>query len=323
MPLHPVVEGIRNYRLATGFTPLYTMSVEEARKADAATEATVWDWIEQPKEIFDMDVTGPAGPMTLRIYRPQTESEEPLPVLVYFFGGGFVVGSLDTSEAFCRALCSMASCVVVSVSYRLAPENPYPAAVDDCYAAVTWVAQNGSRIGVDGSRIAVAGDSNGGTLAAAVSLMARDEDGPRISAQVLVYPAMRYGADTDSLRENRDPMFFNGISVPWFWDLYLADPADGDSPYASPLNATDHSGLPAALMITAEFCPLRDEGRAYAEALALAQVPVEHHQYADLPHGFLSMAAVLDTAREALEGIVDFLRRQLGPSAGGCESSGT
>ncbi|MGW5271517.1 alpha/beta hydrolase [Streptomyces sp. NPDC004044] len=312
MPLHPIVEGIRKYRIATGFTPLYTMSIDEARKADSETEASVWEWIEQPKEIFDLDITGPAGPLTLRVYRPQSESDSPLPVLVYFFGGGFVVGSLDTSEAFCRALSSMASCVVVSVSYRLAPEHPFPAAGDDCYAAVKWVADHASQFGADGGRIAVAGDSNGGTLAAAVSLMARDDDGPRISAQVLIYPAMRSGAVTDSMRDNKDPMFFNAHSVPWFWNHYLADPADGDSPYASPLNATDHSGLPPALMITAEFCPLRDEGRAYADALALAGVPVDYRPYADLPHGFLSMAAVLDTAREALGVISDFLRRRLG-----------
>lgn len=315
MPLHPTVEGIRNYRLATGFTPLYTMSVEEARKADAETEAEIWTWIEQPKEIFDLDVGGPAGPLTLRVYKPQTESDAPLPVLVYFFGGGFVVGSLDTSETFCRALSSLVRCVVVSVGYRLAPEHPFPAAVDDCYAAVEWVAENASQLGGDGGRIAVAGDSNGGTLSAAVSLMSRDNDGPRISAQVLVYPAMRYGSDTESMRDNVDPMFFNGYSVPWFWNHYLANPVDGESPYASPLAATDHSGLPAALMLTAEFCPLRDEGAAYAEALSRAQVPVEHHQYADLPHGFLSMASVLEPAREALDVIVQFLRHRLGADA--------
>lgn len=311
MPLHPIAEGIRNYRQATGFTPLYTMSVDEARKADSETEAAAWDWVEPPKEIFDLDIAGPAGPMTLRVYRPRSEGDSPLPVLVYFFGGGFVVGSLDTSESFCRALSSMTPCVVVSVGYRLAPEHPFPAAIDDCYAAVKWVAGNASQFGADGGRIAVAGDSNGGSLAAAVSLMARDDEGPQISAQVLVYPAMRYGAETDSMRDNKDPMFFNAHSVPWFWNHYLADPADGDSPYASPLNATDHSELPATLMLTAEFCPLRDEGEAYAEALSRANVPVDYHRYADLPHGFLSMAAVLDTAREALGLIADFLRQRL------------
>ncbi|NWF30220.1 alpha/beta hydrolase [Streptomyces sp. PKU-EA00015] len=311
MPLHPVVKGIRNFRMATGFTPLYTMSVEEARKADSETEAEIWEWIKRPEEIFDLDIDGPAGPLTLRVYRPEKESDEPLPVLVYFFGGGFVVGSLDTSEAICRALASMVPCVVVSVGYRLAPEHPFPAATEDCYAAVRWVAENASRIGADGERIAVAGDSNGGTLAAAISLMARDADRPRISAQVLIYPAMRHGSVTASMRDNKDPMFFNAHSVPWFWNHYLADPADGASPYASPLNATDHSGLPATLMITAEFCPLRDEGEAYADALSVADVPVEYHRYKDLPHGFMSMTSVLDTAREALDEIVAFLRRRL------------
>ncbi|MFC7813306.1 MULTISPECIES: alpha/beta hydrolase [unclassified Streptomyces] len=299
--------------MATKFTPLYEMSVAEARKADSETEAEIWEWIEKPQEIFDLDIEGPAGPLTLRVYRPQQESDEPLPVLVYFFGGGFVVGSLDTSEAICRALSSMVPCVVVSVGYRLAPEHPFPAAPEDCYAAVRWVADNASKIGADGGRIAVAGDSNGGTLAAAVSLMARDSDGPRISAQVLIYPAMRHGWVTASMRDNKDPMFFNGHSVPWFWNHYLADPADGASPYASPLNATDHSGLPAMLMITAEYCPLRDEGEAYADALSIADVPVEYHRYKDLPHGFLAMASVLETAREALDGIVAFLRRRLAP----------
>ncbi|MCB5164179.1 alpha/beta hydrolase [Streptomyces bambusae] len=312
MPLHPVAEGVRKYRLAAGFTPLYTMPVDEARRADRETEAAIWDWIEQPEEVFDLDIAGPAGPLTLRVYRPVGHGDGPLPVLVYFFGGGFVVGSLDTSEAMCRALSGMVPCVVVSVGYRLAPENPFPAAVDDCYAAVKWVAEHADRLGADSARIGVAGDSNGGTLAAAVSLMARDNDGPPLSAQVLIYPAMRHGSATASMRANTDPMFFNAHSTAWFWSLYLADPADGANPYASPLNATDHSGLPSALMMTAEFCPLQDEGEAYADALARAGVPVEYRPYAGLPHGFLALASVLDTAREALGSIGDFLRRQLG-----------
>jgi acetyl esterase len=316
MPLHPTYHptyvGIRNYRVATGFTPLYTMSVDEARRADRETEAGLWDWIKQPEEVFDLDFAGPAGPLSLRVYRPLSHSDSPLPVLVYFFGGGFAVGSLDTSDAICRALASMVPCVVVSVGYRLAPEHPFPAAVDDCYAGLKWVADNASQFGADGGRIAVGGDSNGGTLAAATSLMARDNDGPPISAQALVYPAMRSGVVTKSMRDNVDPMFFNGHSVVWFWDLYLADPADGGSPYASPLNATDHSGLPATLMITAEYCPLLDEGEAYADALSRAGVPVQYHRYTGLPHGFVIMAPVLDIAREALGEIANFLRQRLG-----------
>jgi len=311
MPLHPAVEKIRKYRAATGFTPLYKMSVNQARQADAETEATIWDWIKQPEEIFDREITGPAGPLSLRVYRPHNDGGSPLPVLVYFFGGGFIVGSLNTSDSICRALASRTPCVVVSVGYRLAPEHPFPAAIDDCYAAVKWVGDHASELGANGGRIGVAGDSNGGTLAAAISLLARDEAGPQISAQVLIYGAMSHDVATKSMDENKDPMFFNAHSTVWMWDLYLADPADGDSPYASPLKATDHSSLPAALVMTAEFCPLRDEGEAYADALSLANVPVEYHSYADLPHGFLALASVLDIARDALDVVVNFLRQRL------------
>jgi acetyl esterase len=302
--------GIRDYRVATGFKPLYTMSVDQARRADRETEATIWDWHEQPEEVFDIDFTGPAGRQSLRVYRPR--SDRPLPVLLYFFGGGWVVGSLDTSDAICRALARLVPCLVVSVGYRLAPEHPFPAAVDDCYAAVKWVAANASQFGGDGGRLAVAGDSSGGNLAAVMTLMARDDDdGPALAAQVLAYPPMTNSAATQSMRDNRDPMFFNAVSSAWFWKHYLAEPADGDSPLAAPLNAANHGGLPAALMITAEFCPLLDEDEAYSEALARAGVPVEYHRYADLPHGFLAMASILDTAREALAEIATFLRRRL------------
>lgn len=311
MPLDPVVARVRDYRVATGFTPLYTMSVDQARRADRETEATVWDWHKQPEEIFDVDIPGPACTLPVRVYRPL--SDGPLPVLVYFFGGGWVVGSLDTSDAICRALASMVPCVIVSAGYRLAPEHPFPAAIDDCYAGVKWAADHAAAIGGDSGRIAVAGDSSGGNLAAAMTLMAKDDhDGPPIRAQALVYPPFTSNAATESMRENKDPMFFNAYSSAWFWSQYLAKPADGESPLASPLNAADHSGLPAALVITAEFCPLCDEGEAYADALSHAGVPVEYHRYTDLPHGFVAMASILGTARDALEEIADFLRRRLG-----------
>jgi acetyl esterase len=311
MPLDPIYERVREYRVATGFTPLYTMSLEEARRADAETEATAWDWHKQPDEIFDREIPGPAGTQTVRVYRPA--SDTPLPLLMYFFGGGWVVGSLDTSDAICRALSTMVPCVIVSAGYRLAPEHPFPAAVDDCYAAVKWAADHAAELGGDSQRIGVAGDSSGGNLAAAMTLMARDDDdGPPISAQALVYPPFRNDADTESMREHKDPMFFNAYSSDWFWSQYLAEPADGDSPLASPAKAVDHSGLPPALVITAEYCPLVDEGEAYADALALAGVPVEYHRYTDLPHGFVALASILETSRDALEEIAEFLRRRLG-----------
>ncbi|MFE5818111.1 alpha/beta hydrolase [Streptomyces sp. NPDC056479] len=285
------------------------MSVDQARHADRETEAENWDWHKQPDEVFDLEIPGPAGPLPIRVYRPQ--SDGPLPVVVYFFGGGWVVGSLDTSDAICRALSPMVPCVIVSVGYRLAPEHPFPAAIDDCYAGLKWVAENASQLGGDSGRMAVAGDSSGGNLAAAMALKARDEDGPSLAAQVLVYPPTLNDAVTQSMRDHRDPMFFNAISSAWFWDHYLAEPADGDSPLASPLKAADHSGLPATLMMTAEYCPLHDEGEAYAESLSSAGVPVEYHRYADLTHGFLAMASVLETARDAFEVIAEFLRQRL------------
>ncbi|HEV2343200.1 MAG TPA: alpha/beta hydrolase [Actinocrinis sp.] len=310
MPLNPIVARVREYRVATGFTPLYTMSIDEARRSDAETEATVWDWHKQPDEVFDLEFPGPAGPQALRVYRPHSDGA--LPVVVYFFGGGWVVGSLNTSDSICRALSTMTPCVVVSVGYRLAPEHPFPAAIDDCYAGLKWVTDHAAEFGGDSERIVVAGDSSGGNLAAVMALIARDDDdGPPISAQVLVYPPFRAdGEETQSVRQNKDPMFFNAHSSAWFWSVYLADPADRQSPLASPLFAADHGGLPAALVITAEYCPLRDEGEAYADALSQAGVPVEYHRYTDQAHGFVAMASILDTARDALEEMAEFVRRR-------------
>lgn len=309
MPLDPTYVKVRDYRVATGFTPLYTMSVDEARKADAETEAEDWDWHDHPEEVFDREIPGPAGPVTIRVYRPA--SDRPLPVLMYYFGGGWVVGSLSTPDAICRALATMTPCVIVSVNYRLAPEHPFPAPIDDCYAATEWVAAHAAELGADGARMGVAGDSSGGNIAAVMALLARDRGGPEIAAQVLVYSPFRNDAENESMRANRDPMFFNAISSGWFWGHYLADPADGDSPYASPLKAADLGGLPPALMMTAEYCPLRDEGEAYVDALRRAGGQVEFHPYQDLPHGFLALAAILEISRKALDLIAEFLRRRL------------
>ncbi|MFD4553528.1 alpha/beta hydrolase [Streptomyces sp. NPDC058469] len=314
MPLDPTYAMIRRYREVTGFTPLYKMSVEEARRADAETEAANWDWHEHPEEVFDVDFTGPAGQQTVRVYRPQ--SDGPLPMVLYFNGGGFVVGSLNTADSMCRALATMVPCVVVSVGYRLAPEHPFPAAVSDSYAALEWAADHAAEFGADSRRIAVAGDSSGGNLAATMALMSRDKGGPALSAQVLIYPPLHNNMESKSMRENKDPMFFNAHSSKWFWNHYLANPADGDSPYASPLKAVDHSGLPDAFILTAELCPVRDEGEVYANVLSAAGVPVEHHEYADLPHGFLAAAAKLQTARDALGLIAGYLSKRLEANPG-------
>ncbi len=233
----------------------------------------------------------------------------PLPTLVYFFGGGWTLGSIDTADGICRQLANAVPCQVITVGYRLAPENPFPAAVNDCHQATQWIAAHASELQV--GRIAVGGDSAGGNLAAATTLLAR-ESGPDIAAQLLVYPNTLYGSDTASMRAGDDPFLFNRTSVGWYWDHYLTDPADGRNPLASPLLAESHANLPPALVITAEFDPLRDEGEFYAEKLYAAGVPTQLSRYDGMVHGFFAMSGVLDGGRKAIAEAAEFLQRSLG-----------
>jgi acetyl esterase len=220
--------------------------------------------------------------------------------LVYFFGGGWTLGTIDTSDGVCRALTNAAGCVTITIGYRLAPEHKFPAAVDDCYAATQWIAEHATDLGVDPDRIAVGGDSAGGNLAAAVTLVSRDRGGPKLAHQLLVYPNTDYLSDTPSMRENTDPLMFNRTSSDWYWSHYLASPADGVHPLASPLRAPDHTGLPPATVITAEYDPLRDQAEAYAHTLMAAGVPVHLRRYPGMVHGFFTMSGILDAARDAL-----------------------
>jgi len=231
--------------------------------------------------------------------------------LVYFFGGGWTLGQIDTCDGICRRLTNLVGCTVIAAGYRLAPEHKFPAAVQDCLAAVHWVSSHASELKVDPERIAVGGDSAGGNLAAVVALQA----GSALCAQLLVYPNTLYGSDTASMRENDDPVLFNRRSVQWYWQHYLASAEDGRDPRASPLLATDHSGLPPALVITAEYDPLRDEGEQYAEQLRAAGVPVELTRYDGMMHGFFTMSGVLDGGRQAVGQAAEFLRTRFGEPA--------
>ncbi|MET9677969.1 alpha/beta hydrolase [Streptomyces sp. NPDC006482] len=306
MPFDPQFQALYDQRAAQGGRPLYSMTLEEARAADLAAIQADAGEPEPVAEVLDTTVPGPDGPLPIRVYRPAAEG--PLPVLVYFFGGGWTLGSIETSDAICRSLANAAGCLTIAVGYRLAPEHKFPAAVDDCYAGVLWAAEHVGRYGGDTSRIAVAGDSAGGNLAAAVTLRNRDADGPALVAQLLVYPNTDYLADTDSRRENTDPLLFNDKSVHWYWDNYLATAEDGVHPLASPLRAADHSGLPPALVITAEYDPLRDEGEQYAERLRESGVAVESVRYPGVTHGFFTMAGALDASRRALARAAGHLR---------------
>jgi acetyl esterase len=298
MPLDPQAEAYRDKRAADAVPPLYTRSLAEARAADLAAIRESAGTGEPVHQVTDRVIPGPGGNLPLRVYRPAGAG--PQPVLLYFFGGGWTLGSIETSDGICRALANAVPCTVVTVGYRLAPEHRFPAAVHDCEAATRWVAEHAAELGVDPARIAVGGDSAGGNLAAVVALLARDA-GPPLAAQLLVYPNTRYRSQTASMRESTDPWLFNSASVGWYWSHYLADPADGSNPLASPLLAEDLTGLPPALVITAEYDPLRDEGEQYGERLREAGVPTVVTRYAGMMHGFFAMSGILDAARRAVQ----------------------
>lgn len=261
-----------------------------------------------PLSMRNSRILGPAGDIPVRIYTP--DAKGPLPVLVYLHGGGFVVGSLDSHDSVCRALAHRASVVVVSVDYRLAPEHPFPAGLEDATAATRWVIENASSLGGDPRRVAVGGDSAGGNLAAGVALECRNDPTPP-SFQLLIYPATDATRSLPSHRHFRAGFFLTEASISWFLEQYVKPPHAHDDPRVSPLFADDLEGAPPALVITAGFDPLRDEGRAYAERLRAAGVPTEFREYEGTIHGFVSMAGALRVGREALDDIARALREAL------------
>jgi acetyl esterase len=233
------------------------------------------------------------------VYRPEPIGGPALPVVVFFHGGGWSICDLDTHDGTCRSLANGACAVVVSVDYRLAPEHKFPAAADDAYAATQWVFDHSDELGVDADRLAVAGDSAGGNLAAVVPLMARDRGGPPIRFQLLIYPVTDFSFDTDSYRDNAEGYFLHRASMEWYWRQDLSSDEAGAHPYASPLRVADASGLPPGMVMTAEFDPLRDEGEAYGRKLADAGVPFTVRRYDGVFHGFFSMVAFLEGAKQA------------------------
>lgn len=305
MPLDPVARAFLDQVTAMGLPPFHEQSVAAARdgirllaQMDGSREAVA--------RVEDHTVPGPAGDVPVRLYAPATAGKPP--VLVYFHGGGWVIGGIDTHDAVCRALANRAEAAVASIDYRLAPEHPFPAAVDDCYAATRWIAENAGTFAVDAERVAVGGDSAGGNLAAVVAQLARERGGPWLRHQVLVYPATDPAMDTPSYRENADGYLLTRAAMEWFYGHYLPDPADRTNPLAAPLRATRLGGLPPATVITAEFDPLRDEAEAYAERLREAGVPVDLARYDGMIHGFLGMTALFAQARVALDRIGAALR---------------
>jgi acetyl esterase len=246
-------------------------------------------------------IPGPGGDLSVRIYRP--DGEAPFPTIVFFHGGGFVVGSLDSHDLLCRHLASETECVVMAVDYRLAPEHPFPAAVEDAYAATEWAATHADTLASDG-HLAVAGDSAGGALAAITCLMARDRDGPEIDYQVLGYPAIGVEADQQSVRDHAGRVL-GEEDLRWFRELYFGSDVHLRNPYADPAQACELSGLPPATVVTAGFDPLRDGAVGYARRLESEGVSVRHRNYDDMIHGFLSMLSEREDVERAHEAVRD------------------
>jgi len=309
VPLDPQLQAMRDQRERDGVPPLYTMSLADARAADLASIRESGGEPEPVHEVANLTIPGPGGELPLRVYRPA--SARPLPALLYFFGGGWVLGTIDTADGVSRSLANSSGALVAVVGYRLAPEHPFPAAVEDCYAAVRWVAGHAEEIGADPARLVVGGDSAGGNLAAAVALRAR-ADGPALAGQLLVYPNTDQLADDRSMRAADDPFLFNRRSVAWYRRHYLANPDDAADPLASPLRAESLAGLPPTLVITAEYDPLRDQGEAYAHRLADAGVQVELSRYPGMAHGFFTMAGTVDASRAAIQQASSFVRTRAG-----------
>ncbi|MFB6118930.1 alpha/beta hydrolase [Halosegnis sp.] len=260
--------------------------------------------------VEDRTVPGPADDVPVRVYRP---TEGLTPTVCYFHGGGWVIGNLESHDLACKHLAAKSGCTVVAVDYRRAPEHPYPAALEDCYAVTEWVAANPELVGGDG-QLAVAGDSAGGNLAASVCLRARDEDGPMVNYQALVYPSVSPSDDWDSRRENGEGYYLTEPDMEWFGSCYFGDHADETDAYAFPLVADSHANLPPATVVTAGFDPIRDEGIAYADALREAGVSVTHHHYPAMIHAFFTMLAEpadLEAGHDAVAQVAADLRAAL------------
>lgn len=307
MPLEPEVDAILKQLEEAGGPPVSEMTPEMAREAFKAL-LPLQGTPEPVRTVEDHAVPGPGGAVPVRIYRPEGVAE-PSAALYLIHGGGWVIMDLDSHDPLCRALANKAGCVVVAVDYRRAPEARFPSAADDCYAVLRWIADEGTAIGIDPARVAVGGDSAGGNLAAAMTLMSRRESGPRLVGQVLHCPVTNHDFATESYRDNAEGYLLTTDTMRWFWGHYLGDGQDGDDPMASPLRAEDHRGLPPALVQTAEFDPLRDEGRAYADSLQSHGVPVTYTEYSGVVHDPWIMFGAVPKGRHALDEAARFLKR--------------
>jgi len=307
VPLDTQIQAMLEEAAALRLPALQTLTVEEARARElAGIDLTIGEAVAR---VENRDIPGPSDPIPLRLYWPQGTG--PFPLLVYFHGGGFVLGNVDTHDALCRTLTNEARCLTISVDYRLAPEHQFPAAVEDCFAATMWAAAHAAEIGGDSGRIAVGGNSAGGNLAAVVSQRARDQGGPLLVYQWLIYPVLAPPGTTPSYQENAEGYRLPRELMHWLWNQYLPDRILDRDPQAASLQAADLHHLPPALIVTAGYDPLRDEGELYAQRLRQADVPVRLVCYDSMIHGFFGYAAAHPGARDALLDAATSLRAAL------------
>jgi acetyl esterase len=295
-----------------GLPPIHEVSVKEARARSARTVRLSGDRRRvgsvEPHSFATID----GAELQARLYRPSPGTRSPL--IVYYHGGGWMQGSLETADAACRELCMESAMNLVSIDYRLSPEHKFPVAVEDAWSALLWAVSSHDALGGDG-RIILAGDSSGGNLAAVTALRARDEGGPEIAHQLLVYPVTDHSFETPSYLSAGQGLL-TADTMKYFWQQYLENDLDGDNPYASPLRARDHTRLPAATVVVAEYDPLHDEGLAYAQRLKHAGVEVAVLRFDGMIHGFWSLLGALPTGREAIRMSAQRLRSAFGPSSG-------
>ena len=312
MPLDPQAQAVLDQALDNGAPPITELSPAQAREAYRQSRLPTQPEPLPVEILRDFDVLGSHGPVPVREYRPLGSRQDAmLPALIYFHGGGWVVGDRNTHDTLCRELCNLAACSVFSVDYHMGPEFPFPAAVDDALSVTRWLSLHAREVSIDAGRLAVGGDSAGGNLAATVALALRDESEIHIACQLLIYPATDMRFQTPSYRQYAQGYLLTEAAMTYFRGHYVQDPASYNDWRASPLLADDHSGLPPTLVITAGFDPLKDDGRLYADKLSSAGGAVQHTCFEHQMHGFVGMGKMIDEANTAVRLCADWLKRHL------------
>ena len=314
--LDPQAKSYLDLLASLGAPPLHSLQAPQARVAYKKARAIAQPEPPRVAAVTNLSATGPGGEIPLRAYRPQgSNATQVLPVLVFLHGGGWTIGDLDTHDVACREICNRASCAVIAVDYRLAPEHRFPAAVEDTIVAIRWVAAHAGELALDARRIAVGGDSAGGNLAAVAALILRDAGGPALVLQLLIYPATDFRCNTPSHAQNGSGYLLTREAIDYFSNSYLSAPQDGNDWRASPALAASFRGLPPAFVLTAGYDPLRDEGAQYAQLLRDGGVPVEYVCFDAQIHGFITMSKVIDAATVAFDRCAGALKRAFAAGA--------